>query len=150
MRIAVMAAGAVGGYFGARVAAAGHDVAFIARGAHRNAIRRNGLAIESTLGDLHLKKVNVTDDPNSCTVALPKSANRQRATMQTSQRLDATHGGELFPVNESRGLGLARCAPIVSSSGRVRLHVVLPAPNSGKTRGGGDGGRKARARVVDA
>jgi 2-dehydropantoate 2-reductase len=63
MRIAVMAAGAVGGYFGARMAAAGHDVAFIARGAHRDAIRRDGLKIESALGDLHLKGVNVTDDP---------------------------------------------------------------------------------------
>jgi 2-dehydropantoate 2-reductase len=63
MRIAVMAAGAVGGYFGGRMAAAGHDVAFIARGAHRDAIRRDGLRIESTLGDLHLKDVNVTDDP---------------------------------------------------------------------------------------
>jgi 2-dehydropantoate 2-reductase len=62
MRIAVMAAGAVGGYFGGRIAAAGHDVAFIARGAHRDAIRRDGLRIESTGGDLHLKDVNVTDD----------------------------------------------------------------------------------------
>src|SRR5882757_6751908 len=63
MRIAVMAAGAVGGYFGARMTAAGHDVAFIARGAHRDAIARDGLRIESPLGDLHLKGVNVTDDP---------------------------------------------------------------------------------------
>jgi 2-dehydropantoate 2-reductase len=63
MRVAVMAAGAVGGYFGGRLAAAGHDVAFIARGAHRDAIRRDGLKIESALGDLHLKDVNVTDDP---------------------------------------------------------------------------------------
>jgi 2-dehydropantoate 2-reductase len=63
MRIAVMAAGAVGGYFGGRMAAAGHDVAFIARGAHRDAIRREGLRIESALGDLHLADVNVTDDP---------------------------------------------------------------------------------------
>ncbi len=63
MRVAVMAAGAVGGYFGARLAAAGHDVAFIARGAHRDAMRRDGLKIESGLGDLHLKGVNVTDDP---------------------------------------------------------------------------------------
>lgn len=63
MRIAVMAAGAVGGYFGARLAAAGHDVAFIARGAHRDAMRRDGLKIESALGDLHLKDVQVTDDP---------------------------------------------------------------------------------------
>jgi 2-dehydropantoate 2-reductase len=63
MRMAIMAAGAVGGYFGGRMAAAGHDVAFIARGAHRDAIRRGGLQIASTLGDLHLKDVNVTDDP---------------------------------------------------------------------------------------
>ena len=63
MRVAVMAAGAVGGYFGARIAAAGHDVAFIARGAHCDAIRQNGLTIESALGDLHLNDVNVTDDP---------------------------------------------------------------------------------------
>jgi 2-dehydropantoate 2-reductase len=63
MRMAVMAAGAVGGYFGARMAAAGHDVAFIARGAHRDAIRRDGLRIESAHGDLHLKDINVTDDP---------------------------------------------------------------------------------------
>jgi 2-dehydropantoate 2-reductase len=63
MRMAVMAAGAVGGYFGGRMAAAGHDVTFIARGAHRDAIRRDGLRIESALGDLHLKNLNVTDDP---------------------------------------------------------------------------------------
>jgi 2-dehydropantoate 2-reductase len=63
MRIAAMAAGAVGGYFGARLAAAGHDVFFIARGAHRDAIAKSGLKIESLLGDLHLPKPNVTDDP---------------------------------------------------------------------------------------
>jgi 2-dehydropantoate 2-reductase len=63
MRMAVMAAGAVGGYFGGRMAAAGHDVIFIARGAHGDAIRRDGLRIESALGDLHLKNLNVTDDP---------------------------------------------------------------------------------------
>ncbi len=65
MRIAAMAAGAVGGYFGARLAADGHDVFLIARGAHRDAITRNGLTIESVHGDLHLPKVNVTDDPKT-------------------------------------------------------------------------------------
>jgi 2-dehydropantoate 2-reductase len=63
MRIAVMAAGAVGGYFGGRLAAAGHDVSFIARGAHLDAIRNNGLVIDSTLGNLHLKNVKATSDP---------------------------------------------------------------------------------------
>lgn len=65
MRIAAMAAGAVGGYFGARMAAAGHDVFFIARGANLTAIKSNGLKIESVHGDLHLPKPNVTDDPKS-------------------------------------------------------------------------------------
>ena len=64
MRIAIMAAGAVGGYFGARMQAAGHDVFYIARGTHLDAIRKNGLTIESTHhGDLHLPKVNATDKP---------------------------------------------------------------------------------------
>jgi 2-dehydropantoate 2-reductase len=63
MRIAVMAAGAVGGYYGARMQAAGHDVFFIARGAHRDAMLKDGLRINSVNGDLHLPKVNVTDDP---------------------------------------------------------------------------------------
>ena len=63
MRIAAMAAGAVGGYFGARLAAAGHDVFFIARGAHRDAMLMNGLKVESVHGDVHLPKPNVSDDP---------------------------------------------------------------------------------------
>ena len=47
---------------------------------------------------------NVQIEVSLRTLALPESANGQRATMQTSQRLDATHGGEVFPVagNESR------------------------------------------------
>jgi 2-dehydropantoate 2-reductase len=63
MRIAAMAAGAVGGYFGARMAAAGHDVFFIARGANLEAMKKDGLKIESVHGDIHLAKPNVTDDP---------------------------------------------------------------------------------------
>jgi 2-dehydropantoate 2-reductase len=51
MRFAVLGAGAVGGYYGAKLARAGHDVSFIARGTHLDAIRSAGLAIESPLGD---------------------------------------------------------------------------------------------------
>ena len=63
MRIAIMATGGVGGYFGARLAAAGHDIHFIARGAHLKAIREDGLRVSSANGDLHLTDVSVTDDP---------------------------------------------------------------------------------------
>jgi 2-dehydropantoate 2-reductase len=65
MRIGVMAAGAVGGYFGGRLAAAGHEVIFFARGSNLDALRRNGLTIESVAGDLHLPKVSATDDPKT-------------------------------------------------------------------------------------
>ena len=63
MRIAVMGAGGVGGYFGARLAQAGHDVAFVARGAHLAAMRERGLTVRSALGDVHLPSPVATDDP---------------------------------------------------------------------------------------
>lgn len=50
MRIAVVGAGGVGGYFGARLAAASNDVTFVARGRHLAAIRERGLLVESPLG----------------------------------------------------------------------------------------------------
>ena len=51
MKIAVMGAGAIGGYFGGRLAQAGFDLSFIARGAHLAAIRENGLKVLSPLRD---------------------------------------------------------------------------------------------------
>lgn len=62
MKIAVMGAGGVGGYFGARLAAA-ETVMFVARGAHLEAMRRSGLRVSSALGDLHLDPVRAGDDP---------------------------------------------------------------------------------------
>ena len=63
MRIAFIGIGALGGYFGGRLAKAGNDVVFIARGAMLAALRKDGLRIESPLGDFALPKVQVTDDP---------------------------------------------------------------------------------------
>jgi len=62
MRIAVMGAGGVGGYFGARLAQAGHEVAFVARGKHLEAIRAKGLAIKSPLGDAAVR-ARASEDP---------------------------------------------------------------------------------------
>lgn len=56
MKIAILGSGGVGGYFGGRLAAAGSDVTFIARGAHLDAIRRNGLRLTSPRGDAHIAK----------------------------------------------------------------------------------------------
>lgn len=62
MKIAAMAAGGVGGYFGARLQQAGHEVTFFARGRHLKALRENGLTVESEHGNARLK-VNVLEDP---------------------------------------------------------------------------------------
>ena len=62
MRIAIVGSGGIGGYFGGRLAAAGADVTFLARGAHLAALQSNGLRIESPNGNLHLPRVTATGD----------------------------------------------------------------------------------------
>ena len=62
MRIAVMGAGGVGGYFGGLLAKAGNEVTLIARGPHLEAIRTQGLQIKSQWGDFNVR-VEATDDP---------------------------------------------------------------------------------------
>jgi 2-dehydropantoate 2-reductase len=64
MKIVMMGAGGVGGFFGGLLAHAGYDVSFIARGAHLAAMQERGLLIESeSHGDIHVPKVQVADDP---------------------------------------------------------------------------------------
>lgn len=65
MRIAVYGTGAVGGYFGGRLAEAGEDVTFIARGAQLDAIRRDGLRVTSVAGDFTVHPARATDDPTT-------------------------------------------------------------------------------------
>ena len=70
MKIAVMGSGGVGGLVGGRLATVGADVHFVARGRHLDAMRQNGLTIESDAhGTLHVPQVNVTDDPATIGVA---------------------------------------------------------------------------------
>ena len=63
MKIAIMGTGGVGGYYGGLLAQKGHDVTFIARGAHLQAIQENGLQVKSIHGDFHVKPAQATDDP---------------------------------------------------------------------------------------
>jgi len=64
MRIAIFGSGGVGGYFGGRLAYAGEDVTFIARGEHLRAIRDKGLKVDSLNGDLVVYPATATDDVN--------------------------------------------------------------------------------------
>ena len=65
MKFAIFAAGGVGGYFGGRLAQAGHDVTFIARGTHLAAIREAGLKVDSIDGNFFVQPAKATDDPAS-------------------------------------------------------------------------------------
>jgi len=62
MKITIIGTGGVGGYFGGRLALAGNDVTFIARGAHLNAIKTNGLIVKSTLGEFTIKPAKATSE----------------------------------------------------------------------------------------
>jgi len=62
MRIAIVGSGGLGGYFGARLAAGGSDVYFLARGSHLAAMRENGISIEGGPDPIHVPKVNATED----------------------------------------------------------------------------------------
>lgn len=65
MRIAIVGAGGVGGYFGGRLAEAGEETIFIARRDHLEAIRSRGLRVDSTLGNFVVDPAHVTDDPST-------------------------------------------------------------------------------------
>jgi len=61
MKIAIVGTGGVGGYFGGKLAKAGYDVTFLARGEHLKAIQQKGLSIESIHGDFHVNQAKATD-----------------------------------------------------------------------------------------
>jgi 2-dehydropantoate 2-reductase len=65
MKVAIFGSGGVGGYFGGKLAAAGEDVTFLARGAHLAAMQNEGLHITSPLGDVHVPDVQATDRPQA-------------------------------------------------------------------------------------
>jgi 2-dehydropantoate 2-reductase len=70
MKIAVMGSGGIGGLYGGRLAHAGYDVSFIARGAHLAALREHGLLIENEpRGDIHVPSVKATDNPAAIGIA---------------------------------------------------------------------------------
>ncbi|OFX87184.1 MAG: 2-dehydropantoate 2-reductase [Bacteroidetes bacterium GWF2_33_16] len=61
MKIAIIGTGGVGGYFGGKLAKAGYDVTFLARGKHLRAIQQNGLIVKSVLGDFKVDSMKATD-----------------------------------------------------------------------------------------
>lgn len=134
MRIAAMAAGAVGGYFGARMAAAGHDVFFIARGANLAAMKTNGLKLESVHGDLHLPRPNVTEDPSSVgPVDIVLFAVKLWDTETAAERARPLVGANTRVITLQNGVdSVERIAPILGAEltvgGAAYIATVIAAP----------------------
>ncbi len=62
MKIGILGTGGVGGYFGAKLATAGHQVKFLARGQHLANIQKNGLIVKSVKGDMHLNPADASQN----------------------------------------------------------------------------------------
>lgn len=105
MKILVMGAGAVGGYFGGRLAAAGNDVTFVARGAHLASIRDEGLRVESPLGNFHIQPARVTDDPAAAgAVEAVLVAVKLWDTEEAAKRIRPAIGTETAVVSLQNGI----------------------------------------------
>src|SRR5262249_26339502 len=130
----IMAAGAVGGYFGGRLGAAGHDVIFFARGKNPEALRRNGLKIESGEGDLHLPKGEATADPKTGPPgAIGPVAVKLWDTAAARARIGPIVGPGTRVVTFQNGVdSVERLAPILGADnvvgGTAAIATVISAP----------------------
>jgi 2-dehydropantoate 2-reductase len=134
MRIVVMGPGGVGGYFGARLAAAGNDVTFVARGAQLEAMRRNGLWLDSELGSLHLNPVKAVADAREIDAAdAVVFAVKMRDTESAAESLRglAAGGASIFTFQNGveSGARIGRIVgpdKVVQGAARIATHVAEP------------------------
>lgn len=122
LKIVVMGSGGVGGYFGARLAAAGNDVTFVARGAHLEAMRKSGLRLNSEIGKLHLNPVKVVADAGEVASAdVLIFAVKMRDTENAAERLRSLVGRGAAVFTFQNGVESAdRIGSIVGAANVVR------------------------------
>lgn len=108
MKIAVMGTGGVGAYYGGLLARQGHDVTFIARGAHLEAIRRNGLQVKSIHGDFSLSPAKATDDLAQIgQVDLVMFCTKTYDTDEAAQKVKPLVGPETIVMSLQNGIDAA-------------------------------------------
>lgn len=123
MKIAIIGSGGVGGYFGARLAASGEDVTFVARGAHLEALQKNGLKVLSALGDVHLPKVKTTSDTGTIgPVDVVMIAVKLWSTEEAAAAAKPLIGPETVAVSFQNGV--------------VAIDTLLPVLGKGHVMGG--------------
>ncbi|MGD2148294.1 MAG: 2-dehydropantoate 2-reductase, partial [Anaerolineae bacterium] len=165
MRIAVFGAGAVGGYFGGRLAQAREDVVFIARGDHLKVIQTVGLRIDSIENDFLVDPILATDDPTQVGVVdailvavkawqVPAAAVAMRPMVGPETFVVPLENGVEAPSQLAAALGqehvlggLCRIISTLVAPGHIRHAGISPTIIFGEL----DGRRSARAeRLRDA
>jgi len=159
MRIAVMGAGAVGGYFGGRLAVAGHEVTFIGRGEHLRAMQQNGLCLETPQGSLRVGNARFVDaarEVGECDVVLfaVKAYDIEAAAASLKSLVDGgaaivsvlngvDHQDRIAAVVGAGSVlgGLAMVSGVITAPGVIRY----TSPMSSLRFGEGDGRMSARA-----
>ena len=134
LKITVMGPGGVGGYFGARLAASGNDVTFVARGSHLEAMRKNGLRLDSEVGPLHLNPVKVVADAREIAAAdVVLFAVKMRDTESAAQSLKGltAKGATVFAfqngVESAERVGrIVGKEHVVPGVARIGSHISAP------------------------
>jgi 2-dehydropantoate 2-reductase len=130
-----MGSGGVGGFYGGRLAHAGYDVSFIARGSHLAAMREHGLTIENeTEGNVHVPRVTATDDPASVGVVdlviIAVKLWQTEAAAQAVKSMFAPHTGVLSLQNGVIKDDILRRvfgdAAVMGGAGYVATHIARP------------------------
>ncbi len=162
MRIAVMGAGSIGGYFGGMLSLGGNDVTLIARGAHLHAIRTNGLRIITDDRE-HTVSCAATDDPAEAgTMDLVLLTVKTYHNVQAVEAMAPLVSGSTTVLCLQNGIDSYRPAAVAFGDGRVMpgaayIEAGLPGPGTvrqtgsvvrvefGEIRGGdSDRGRRIR------
>ena len=108
MKIVVMGTGGVGGYYGGLFASQGHDVFFVARGAHLKAIQEQGLQIFSVHGDFTVHPVNAGEDPAEFGIAdLVLFCTKTYDTEQSARKLLPVMGPQTMVMSFQNGVNSA-------------------------------------------
>src|ERR1700674_5259104 len=158
-----MGAGAVGGYFGARLQEAGEEVVFCARGENLRALKERGIEVESFRGDLRLENVNATADPReSAPYDLILFCVKAYDTDVAARLIDGclNAGGAILTLqngieSESRLAERFGIASVMGGNARVGVELVAPGKivhhSTGAIEFGElDGSNSARAlRIAD-
>jgi 2-dehydropantoate 2-reductase len=142
MRIAIVGSGGVGGYFGGRLAEAGADVTFLARGAHLDAMRARGLRILSPKGDVHLPHVQAAPetrdigpvdvvlfavklyDTDSALAALPPLIGAETIVVPLQNGVDSIATIERAVGRQHTGGGTCYVSAVIAEPGVIR-HTAM-------------------------